>query len=525
MAVSIDIQLPTREQIHEAYQEGEEAVVRLFAGVSGQFEELVLRMQELHEVIQHLRDQSRKTSRNSSKPPSSDGAKKRRPKSLRERGQNPNGGQFGHTGHTLLQVENPQKVKVHEVEVCRKCHASLAGEQGEVHEKRQVFDIPAVHIEVTEHQITVKVCPYCGTINKAEFPADVTQPTQYGANVKAHAAYFTTYHHLPLDRTAELFQDVFGQRVSEAVILAASAEGAAQVKPSNDVVKQYLIDAEVANFDESGIRINGKGQWLHVISTAEFTHYDVHPKRGKLAMEAIGILPHFHGIAVHDHWKPYFTFDQCEHALCNAHHLRELVFIDEQYQQEWACKMGELLREINHDVKQTRQTSDHLDAQTLRTYETRYSELVAAGLDANPPPAEEELHPKKRGKRKQSPSKNLLDRLKQYKDEVLRFMHDFRVPFDNNQGERDVRMAKLKQKVSGGFRTEEGAAQFCQLRGHISTARKQGMNVLEALRMAFQGTPFIPNQKPLAQGLEGKEMCLNISNSPTDSQKLWAFQN
>ena len=192
----------------------------------------------------------------------------------------------------------------------------------------------------------------------------------------------------------------------------------------------------------------------------------------------------------------YFTYDNCQHSLCNAHHLRELTFAAEQYQQEWAEQMSTLLTGINAEVNRTRPTSNHLEAQQVTEFETRYEEILEVGFQANPPPAEDEQQPKKRGRRKQSPPKNLLDRLQKYKPEVLRFMYDFRVPFDNNLGERDIRMMKVKQKVSGTFRTEEGAKVFCRLRGYISTARKNGVNVLEALKGAFQGTPFIPNVPP-----------------------------
>ncbi len=357
-----------------------------------------------------------------------------------------------------------------------------------------MFDIPARHIEVTEHQSVVKVCPHCGAENRAEFPSEVSQPTQYGTNVKAHATYLTNYHHLPLERTAQFFDDVFGHRVSEGVILGANVEEAEHVTPSNETVKQQLIDAEVTNFDESGLRVEGKGQWLHVASTPELTYYEVHEKRGREGMDAIGILPEFQGTAVHDHWKSYFTYTQCDHGLCNAHHLRELECVAEQYQQTWAEEMGALLRDINEDVKQTRMSCDHLEAQKISQYEARYDAILEVGFRANPPPPEETQQPKKRGKRKQSPPKNLLDRLQKYKTEVLRFMGDFRVPFDNNQGERDIRMMKVKQKVSGTFRTKTGAKQFCRIRGYISTARKQGVNVLDALKRAFQGSPFIPDE-------------------------------
>jgi transposase len=491
----MEITIPTPEEIHEAYQAGEEAVQRLFGTVAAQVEQLASHVQELHELIQTLQEQLQKNSRNSSKPPSSDGLKKPRPRSLRKSGRRPNGGQPGHSGQTLQRVEHPDRVKVHEVAVCKKCQSSLHEVEEERREKRQVFDIPALHIEVTEHQSVVKVCPHCGTVNMADFPSEVSHPTQYGPNVKAHSVYLTNYHYLALERTAQFFEDVFGHRVSEGVIVNANVDGAAKVMPSNEAVKQGLIESTVVDFDESGLRVEGKGQWVHVSSTPELTYYGVHEKRGQVAMEAIGILPEFHGTAVHDHWKPYFKYPECEHSLCNAHHLRELEFIATQYEQPWAEEMGELLREIWRDVQHTQLSSDsdQLEAEQLRKYEARYDEILEVGFLANPPPVEDEQQPKKRGRRKQSPPKNLLDRLQQYKTEVLRFMYDFRVPFDNNQGERDIRMVKVKQKVSGSFRTQAGAEQFCRIRGYISTVRKHGVNVLEALKRAFEDTPFLPD--------------------------------
>jgi transposase len=494
-AVSMDITLPTPQEIHEAYQAGEEAVQQLFATMIAQVAQVVSHVQELDEVIHHLQDQIQKKSRNSSKPPSSDGLKKPRTRSLRKPGQRPTGGQPGHRGQTLRQVAHPDRVTVHEVEVCQTCHFSLEKVEEERREKRQVCAIPAVHLKVTEHQRVVKVGPPCGTVNMAAFPDDVSQPVQYGPQVKAHAASLTNYHFLSLERTAQFFEDVFGQPVSEGGIEHANVEGAAKVLPSHEAVKQHLLDAAVVNFDESGLRVDGKGQWLHVASTPELTYYAVHEKRGQVAMEELGIFPEFQGTAVHDHWTSYFSYTACDHGLCNAHHLRELEFVSEQYQQNWAKEMGELLREINAAVNQTRPVRDQLEAHQLAEFERQYDAILERGFRAKPPPAEDESQPKKRGKRKQSPPKNLLDRLQGKKPEVLRFMYDCRVPFDNNQGERDIRMMKVKQKVSGMFRTTAGAERFCRIRGYLSTARKQGVHVLDALKRAFQGTPFLPEQE------------------------------
>ena len=486
------ISFPTQKEIREACRTGEEAVQEIFAALRDQFVQLSLHVEQLNELVQRLQDQVNKNSSNSSKPPSSDGLKKPKTKSLRKSGERPNGGQPGHPGSTLKQIEKPDKTQVHKVHICQQCQSSLDEIEGIDIEKRQVFEIPALHIEVTEHQSVIKKCPHCGSINRGQFPCEVTQPTQYGANVKAHAVYLNNHHYIPFERTAQIFEDVFGHRISEGLIIESGNKVEEQVRPSNELIKQKLIESKVANFDESGLRVKKKNQWLHVASTPELTYYQVHNKRGCEAMNDIDILPQFNGIAVHDHWKPYFKYTNCDHSLCNAHHLRELTFIEESYEQNWAKDMGVLLREINKEVKQVRVEADHLEANKLKEFEIRYDKLIEDGKLANPPPKEEDNMPKKRGRKKQSPPKNLLDRLEEKKTEVLRFMHDFTVPFDNNQGERDIRMMKVKQKVSGTFRTEKGAKQFCNIRTYISTARKQGVNVLKALTMALQGFAFIP---------------------------------
>jgi transposase len=488
----LQLQLPTIEDIHNAYVQGEEAVTHLVNGLIGDMHNLLDHIQQQQELIQSLQNQLSKNSKNSSKPPSTDGYKMPRTTSLRKAGVRPSGGQKGHEGHTLKAVDNPDYTKVYKVEQCQNCHTDLANVAATEYEKRQVFDIPPIKIEVTEHQAEIKQCPHCGQKNKAEFPSDVNQPVQYGDRVKSHAVYFNVYHHIPVARTCEIFQDTFGHRISEATVLHADSECAEKVQPANEAIKEQLIHSPVVHFDESGLKIGGKLHWLHVASTANLTHYEVHEKRGQDAMNHIGILPEFEGTAVHDHWKSYFKYESCQHSLCNAHHLRELKFIYEQYHQDWAKDLIELLVEIEQEVIATSLYQDHLPLDKLQDFEARYDEIIARGLEANPPPKEEK-QPGKRGKPKQSPPKNLLDRLKGYKKEVLLFMHDFRVPFDNNQGERDVRMVKVKQKVSGTFRTAKGASIFCSIRGYISTARKNGRSIISAIYDAFKGNPFIPD--------------------------------
>jgi transposase len=452
--------------------------------------ELQQQLREQAVLIQELRDQLAKNSHNSGKPPSSDGLKKPRTRSLRKKSGRRSGGQKGHTGHTLKLVEQPDHIQVHEAARCPHCATDLQSVEPCSYEKRQVFDVPPVRIEVTEHQAAIKTCPGCGQAVKGDFPSDVTQPVQYGPRLKAQATYLNNYQLIPLARTCELLEDFYGQRPTAAFVLEANATLVDQAEPSLATIQQQLIAADVAHFDESGLRVEGQLNWLHVAGTNLLTYYGVHPKRGPVGMEAIGILPQFEGRAVHDHWQSYFTFENCQHALCNAHHLRELQFVVDQYGQNWAQEMAQLLLDIKDEIDAAPLHQTALCPERCAHFEQRYDELLAQGLAANPPPATPP--PKKRGRKKQSPPKNLLDRLQQYKPQVLAFMYDFRVPFDNNLAERDVRMVKVKQKVSGAFRTRSGAETFCAIRSYISTVRKHGHNVIDAIHDALTGNPFIP---------------------------------
>jgi transposase len=416
--------------------------------------------------------------------------KKPRTRSLRKKSGRRSGGQKGHQGHTLKMVEQPDQIQVYEASTCSHCATDLQSVEPCGYEKRQVFDVPPVRIEVTEHQAEVKTCPGCGQQVKGDFPSDVTQPVQYGPRLKAQASYLNNYQFIPLARTCELLGDFYGHTPSEAFVLDANATLVDQAEPSLATIKQQLIAADVAHFDESGLRVEDRLNWLHVASTNQLTYYAVHPKRGQVGMKALGILPEFKGRAVHDHWKSYFTFDNCQHALCNAHHLRELQFVLDQYEQNWAREMAQLLLDIKDEVHEAPLDQTTLSPELLAHFEQRYNELIAQGLEANPPPTDPP--PRKRGRKKQSPPKNLLDRLQQFKPQVLAFMYDFRVPFDNNSAERDVRMVKVKQKVSGTFRTRTGAETFCAIRSYISTVRKHGRNVLDAIHDALTGNPFVP---------------------------------
>lgn len=431
------IKLPDEEEIRAIYRQGEDAMVAFVGSLTGV-------VQALSERVQALEDQLAKNSRNSGKPPSSDGLKKK-PKSLRHKSGKKSGGQPGHPGTTLQAVAHPDHIQTHRVRRCQHCQASLEDVLAQDYEKRQVFDLPPVQVEVTEHQSEIKECPICHTLTTADFPPAVNQPVQYGERMKAQMVYFHQQHFVPLERTAEILEDIYHQRVSEGTIVEACNTAALQVQPIYQAIKAELEETEEpGHFDETGGRVEKALWWFHVVCTELLTYYEPHAKRGKQALEAIGIFPQFHGTAVHDAYHSYLQYTDVRHALCNAHHLRELTFILEQYQQNWADEMIGLLLEIKAAVETARSHQDHLSPAQIANFDAHYDAILTLGLQANPVSPPTEPPPKKRGKPKQHPAKNLLDHLQLRKGETLAFMYDFKVPFDNNQAERDLRMVKLK---------------------------------------------------------------------------------
>jgi len=478
------MRLPKEEEIKTAYEAGKEAVVKLFQ------ETFVV----LAERIQKLEDQLAKNSRNSGKPPSSDGFDKPAPRSLRKRRRRRSGGQIGHAGHKLEMVKKPDHIELHKVDKCVHCQHSLKRQRVERREKRQVFDLPKVRMQVTEHQAQVKQCPCCGKETRAEFPNGVSQAVQYGAEAKAQMVYLNHEQHIPLKRTCAVFEEFYDHRPAEGTIYAAGAEVAEKVLATNEAIKEHLTlhEAVIGN-DETGIRIDGKLYWLHTTCTTFLTYYAYHGKRGKVAMDAINILPRFKGRLVHDDWPSYFQYDFW-HALCNAHHLRGLLFLQERYPQKWIEPLIALILKIKQKVEMAQKKNEtRLSKRQEAVFSTQYDQLIQQGLRANPAPPTTDRRVGQRGRLKQRPARNLLLRLKEHKAAVLAFMVDFKVPFDNNQSERDLRMMKVKQKISGCFRSEEGAEIFCQIRSYLSTTRKNGLMALHALRLAFSGVPYLPS--------------------------------
>lgn len=447
-------------------------------------------LDELSQRVKKLEDQVAKQSRNSSKPPSSDGLAKPKTRSLRRSEGRKAGGQKGHSGQTLEMRAEPDHLETHSLSHCPHCANDLSSVAVDDYVCRQVYDVPPAQIEVTEHRAEVKYCRQCQRSVRAAFPPGVSQPVQYGMRLKAQASYLNNYHFLPIARTCEVLGDFYGHAPAWAFVAEASQAVATGCEPALTEIHHQLRQAGVVHCDESGFRVEGQLHWLHSASTPWLTFFDVHRKRGQEAMQTIGILPALTGYVVHDHWTPYQAFDACTHVFCNAHHLRELQFITDQYQQPWAAEMAQLLCDIKAEVIAACSQTDSLASDRLAHFEIEYAAILQRGFQANPPPPNPSTS--KRGRPKQSPPKNLLDRLDKHRSGILAFMYNFAVPFDNNLAERDIRMVKLKQKISGAFRTRQGAKTFCAIRSYISTVRKQGYSVMAALHDALAGQPFIP---------------------------------
>jgi transposase len=455
-------------------------------------------IQRLRARLKELEGQLKKDSRTSDKAPSSDGPKApKRTRSQRKKSGRKVGGQPGHEYQGLAPVEQPDQIVLSEPSQCQSCGEDLTAVAPGGYDRRQVFDLPPLQLQVTEHRSVCKGCPVCGQLSWGAYPEGVNARVQYGPRVQALSVYLSDYQLLPYQRQRELFGDLFGHELSVGTLQQAKVRCTRGLVPVVEAVRRALLEAPVVHFDESGLRVGGQRPWLHVSSTASLTYYQVHAQRGCQAHEAIGLLPVFQGCAVHDSYRSYLTYEHCAHSLCNAHHLRELTFMHEHHEQAWASEMIGCLLEIKGAVAEAKERgATALPAPQLEAFETRYQQLLDQALEQIPalPPPETP----RRGRKKQHPAKNLHDRLRTYQTAVLAFMYDFAVPFDNNQAERDIRMLKVQQKISGGFRTLQGAQRFCAIRSYISTVRKQGLKVIDALQQVFAGQPWMPGQTAVA---------------------------
>jgi len=441
---------------------------------------------KLLEELTALKSRSAKNSSNSSKPPSTD---IKRTKSLRESSGLKSGGQTGHKGSNLSMVSNPDKVEIHPIETCCDCGGDLRGTNVQGYDRRQVFDIPPIRMEVTEHLCEIKCCPHCQMENKGIFPVEVSQPTQYGNNLKRFCVYLSSYQLIPYNRCSQLIRDLTGMAPSVGTLVNFNNEFSDKLVTSGfeEGLKQKLLASATCHFDETSCYFDNNRNWLHVAATETLTYYYPHEKRGKDAMEAMNLLPQYTGTAVHDHWTSYWDFI-CKHGLCNTHHLRDLTYCKEQENNEWAVCMIAMLLEMKKVVDECKENGmNSMEAVQLTTLECAYDALVEKGYEQNPFPAKETG---KKGRVKKTKSQNLIERFKNYKEAVICFMKDFNVPFGNNIAEQAIRMTKVKQKISGCFRSKRGAESFALARSYIDTMRKQGYDIMEAIGLAINGNPI-----------------------------------
>lgn len=451
------------------------------------------------ETIKELQAELGQNSRNSNWPSSRDkGKQKRHTKSLRQKSTKPAGGQVGHTGRTLEFSATPDRIERHRPAWCAHCQKPLKPSvPGEVRQRRQVVDVPPLALEVVEHQVESLVCACCGRETAGAFPAAVTNPVQYGPRLKALAVYLKHEHFIPYARSQRFLADLFGATISAGSLQNMVHHAAHLLQPVTEKIKAALLQTPVVHFDESGFYIAGQRQWLHSAGSQRLTYYAPHPYRGQRATNEIGILPHLQGVAHHDHWATYWQYQQCRHALCNVHHLRELNALAEQGEQPWAARFKHFLLAAKVVVADARRRGQSaLPSPKLAQVERLYRRLTTLALQAHPPPPAG-WPQGKRGRPKKSKARNFAERLDKHRQAVLAFVYDFKVPFDNNLAERDIRMLKVQQKVSGCFRSPEGAHAFCTIRTYIASLRKQNIPVWSALNSIFTGQLIQPTYTPV----------------------------
>ena len=446
---------------------------------------LTLTIADLNQTIAELREQTNKNSRNSSKPPSSDGLKKPAPKSLRKPSGKSAGGQKGHKGVNLAVIRKPDEIIPHMPAHCAGCprYLTCLGSAC-VAEVRHVVDA-VVDVKVTAHEALEVNCPMRDETYKGEFPSDVKGFVQYGKDLQALVIALNTVGAVSVNRVHEILGSVFGIPLSTGTISNMVSRFASKITGTVEQIRQFVSGILVGHFDETGLHINGKLQYAHVASSGEYTYLYLHKKRGHEAMDDGGILPVFAGTAVHDCWRPYWHYDTA-HAVCCAHLLRELNGVEENHpEQTWAPAFAKLLLDMKVAKEQSIESKQHcLDPAVLQEHSQRYDAILETGMRENPLP---EKAPGKRGRTKRGKVLSLIERLKEYKGAVCLFAENFAVPFDNDQAERDLRMIKVKAKVTGGFRTEAGAQEYLRIMSYVGTAKKQGVNPFEAISRALSG--------------------------------------
>lgn len=481
----------TRQGIYDLYAQGPEAVADVIEQLIKQIEQLTEANQKSSLRLEEVEERLKKNSRNSDKPPSSDSFKKRpkKPKRVRGKEKRKAGGQEGHQGTTLKMSDEVDEIIRHQVDACQGCGHDLTEVEGSIGRKKQLVDIPPPQIIRTEHQSIVKNCPCCGESNIGELPVELKGNVQYGDRLRALVNYLMIYQLLPYGRTVELLETIYQVSPSKGTLYQMLQDGYAQLEEAEKEIRRALIKSPVAHFDETGHRVGEKTRWLHVASTKLMTFYYSNKARGSIAHKDGEILPNYKGIAVHDFYRSYLGVD-CEHALCNAHLIRELkAVLERDNTQLWAKSLIRLLvtaKNMTHLAAKKGKTT--LSEEALCRIQSKYSDLLVVASQLNP----KAIPNGKRGRTKQTKTRNLIDRLVTYKMDILRFSYDFKVPFDNNLAERDLRMVKVQQKISNCFRSELGVEMFCRIRGYISTLLKQEYDVFTTLTEVLQGNVLIP---------------------------------
>ena len=458
---------------------------------------ILMRLDQLEEdlvkantEIKRLQDIISKDSSNSSKPPSTDNKLTKKAPNKKTSTKKSRGGQQGHKGRTLKTVSNPDHVVILQIAQCH-CSHSLDNVQSSKVVTRQSFDLPEIKMVVTQYEQHTKVCPECQCVHIPEFPNSMRAATQYGDNLRSFIAYCNTYQMLPYDRISEMIEDLTEHRLSKGTIYNTLNNYHDKLEEYEHTVKALMLKEEVLHCDETGINVKGKLHWIHTASSSLMTYYMLHTKRGSVAMDDMEILPEYQGVAVHDHWKPYNKYS-CSHSFCNAHHLRELNFITLSEKVLWSDNMHTLLSRMNQEVHKAKERGkERLSKDKIEQFTHHYDTICKGAMRYYPPP--EKIAKKTRGRSAQAKGKNLLDRFVKHQEEILRFSVNFSVPFTNNLAERDLRMIKVKEKISGTFASFKGGEIFVRIRGYISTLKKNNRPVLEELNNVLAGKPYIPS--------------------------------